>query len=113
MTVTCHVRYEIDPAQVEAFEAYAKAWIHLVTRLGGQHHGYWLPHEGANDVAHCLFSFDSLAAYEAYRDRMRADRDCDAAYAFAVRTGCIRRYDRSFLRPVTEGATLAALGIAP
>jgi len=111
LAITCHVRYEIDPAKLEDFEIYAKAWIHLVTRLGGVHHGYWMPHEGANDIAHCMFSFDSLAAYENYRERMRADPECDAAYAFAVRTGCIRRYDRSFLRPMNEGRSLAELGL--
>jgi hypothetical protein len=109
--ITCTIRYEIDPAQLAAFETYGRAWIHLVNRLGGQHHGYFLPHEGPNDIAYAHFSFPSLAAYEDYRHRMAADPECAAAYALAVKTGCIRRYDRSFTRPVLDGASPQALGL--
>ena len=109
--ISCTVRYEIDPDKLDAFEHYAKAWLHLVPRLGGTHHGYHLPHEGPNDVAYCHFSFPSLAAYEEYRRRMWADPDCLRAYEYARRTGCIRRYDRSFTRPLLDGATVDALGL--
>jgi hypothetical protein len=109
--ISCTIRYEIDPEQVGAFEAYAKAWIHLVTRLGGTHHGYHLPHEGPSDLAYCHFSFPSLAEYEAHRARMRADPDCARACDHARRTGCIRRYDRSFTRPVLAGAGVDELGL--
>lgn len=106
--ITCSLTYEIDPAKVDDFETYARAWIKIVNRMGGTHHGYWLPHEGANDIAYCHFSFPSLAAYEDYRIRMAQDAECQAAYAFAERTKCIRRYDRSFTRPVLEGRSLTA-----
>jgi hypothetical protein len=101
--ITCHVTYKIDPAKVEEFEVYAKAWIPLVARFGGTHHGYFLPHEGPNDLAFAAFSFPSLAAYETYRAQSASDPDCIAAYDFAVRTKCILRYDRHFLRPVLNG----------
>jgi NIPSNAP len=52
--VTCHVRYELDPSKLEAFERFAKRWIALVERSGGRHHGYFLPSEGASDVACAL-----------------------------------------------------------
>jgi len=107
--ITCTLRYEIDPDQVEAFEAYGRVWITLITRMGGTHHGYWLPHEGANDIAYAMFSFSSLATYEAYRTKSMTDTDCQKAFAFARRTGCIRRYDRSFTRPVLDGATVDLL----
>jgi NIPSNAP len=110
--ITCTLRYEIDPMQVPAFEAYGRVWIALVNRMGGTHHGYFLPSEGASDVAWAMFSFPSLAAYEDYRARMADDADCIAAYAFSTRLGFIRRYDRTFTRPVLEGATLAEAGIA-
>jgi len=109
--ITCSLTYTIDPNKVAEFEIYAKAWIHLINRMGGTHHGYWLPHEGANDIAYCHFSFPSLAAYEDYRTRMAQDTDCDAAYAYAIKTGCIIRYDRSFTRPVLTGATPRELGL--
>lgn len=101
--ITCHLTYKIDPQKLADFEAYAKAWIPLVERFGGTHHGYFLPHEGPNDLAFAAFSFPSLAAYEVYRTKAASDPDCQAAIAFAERTKCIERYDRYFLRPVLEG----------
>jgi hypothetical protein len=70
-----------------------------------------MPHEGPNDIAYCHFSFESLAAYEADREKMWADPECLRAYAHATRTKCIRRYDRSFTKPLTEGATVDELGL--
>lgn len=101
--ITCHITYSIDPAKLENFEAYAKAWIPLVERFGGKHHGYFLPHEGPNDLAFAAFSFPSLADYEAYRLNSKDDIDCQAAYEYAVKTNCILRYDRYFMRPLLEG----------
>ncbi len=101
--VTCYLRYVIDPYKVEDFEKYAEMWIPLVNKFGGKHHGYFLPHEGANNIAIALFSFSSLAAYEEYRGKIKTDPDCQAAFAFAEKTGCITSYERSFMRPVFEG----------
>jgi NIPSNAP protein len=109
--ITCSLTYKIDPDQVAAFETYAKVWIHLVNRMGGIHHGYWLPHEGANDVAYAHFSFPSLAAYEIYRSEAAVDADCRAAFAFATENRIIRSYDRSFTRPLLDGITPQAAGI--
>lgn len=109
--ITCTVRYEIDPDKLPEFEIYATAWIHLVTKLGGTHHGYHMPHEGPNDIAYCHFSFPSLADYETYRARMWDDPECLRAYAHAQATKCIRRYDRSFTKPLFEGATVDELGL--
>ncbi|WP_037255812.1 NIPSNAP family protein [Roseobacter sp. SK209-2-6] len=101
--ITCYLTYEVDPDQLEAFEIYAKAWIPLVERFGGAHHGYFLPYESANDLAVALFSFPSLATYEEYRAKSFEDADCLAAFKFAQENKIIRRYDRTFLRPVLEG----------
>jgi len=98
--VTCYLRYEIDPTKLAEFEAYGRMWIPLVEKFGGTHHGYFLPREGPNDVALALFSFPSLAAYEEYRVRAAADPECQAAIRYSKETRCIRRFDRSFLRPV-------------
>ncbi len=98
--ITCHIRYEIDPDQVEAFERFGRRWIELVNRAGGTHHGYFLPAEGASDIAYALFSFDSLAAYERYREGFGKDPDFIAADRIREESGCVRRYERSFLRPV-------------
>ena len=101
--VTCHLRYEIDPAETAAFERFAKRWIALVERAGGQHHGYFLPSEGASDVAYALFTFPSLAAYETYREGFGTDPDFLAADRIREESGCIVRYERSFLRPLLAG----------
>jgi hypothetical protein len=98
--ITCYVRYIIDPYKVAEFEYYAKMWIPLVGKYGGTHHGYFLPSEGANNVALTLFSFDSLAAYEAYRIAASHDPECQAAVRYAVDTRCIASFERSFFRPV-------------
>lgn len=98
--ITCTIRYVIDPYKLADFEDYAKLWIPLVNRLGGTHHGYFLPHEGANNIALALFSFPSLAHYEIYRQRMTQDAECQAAFALAEKSRCIVSYGRSFMRPV-------------
>lgn len=100
--ITCHLKYVIDPYKLAQFEAYGRRWIALVNRLGGQHHGYFLPSEGANTIAHALFSFPSLAAYETYRQEMAQDPECQAVFAQEQEERSIVSYERSFLRPVFE-----------
>jgi len=70
--------------------------------MGGQHHGYFLPAEGANNIAYCLFSFSNLADYERYRKEAETDSDCVEAVTQAVEKKFILSYERSFLRPVLE-----------
>lgn len=100
--VTCYLRYVIDPYKLAEFERYGKMWIPLVEKHGGRHHGYFLPSEGASNVALAMFSFPSLAAYEAYRAKSLVDADCQAAFKYADDTRCIVSYERSFFRPVFE-----------
>ena len=100
MMITCQVRYVLDPHKVDEFEHYAKLWIPIVEELGGKHHGYFLPAEGANNIAICLFSFSSLAAYEEYRKASRDHAGCQAAFAYAERTRCFFSTERTFFRPV-------------
>jgi len=100
--ITCYLKYVVDPYKVEEFEKYAKYWIPLVNKFGGTHHGYFLPHEGANNIAVALFSFPGLAEYERYREKSFKDPDCIAAFKYAEETKCIISYERSFMRPVLE-----------
>ena len=100
--ITCYLRYEIDPFKVKEFETYAKMWIPLVNKLGGTHHGYFLPHESSDYVAVAMFSFPSLAAYEAYRAKAAGDPECQKAAAYYRETRCFLKYERSFLRPVFQ-----------
>ena len=98
--ISCYIRYVIDPYKVAEFETYAKMWIPLVNKLGGTHHGYFLPHEGANNIAVAIFSFPSLAAYEEYRQKATQLPECKEAFDYADRTRCIVSYERSFMKPV-------------
>lgn len=100
MAVTVFIRYRIDPFQQAAFTAYARRWLDIIPRCGGALVGYWTPHEGTNDVAFCLITFDSLAAYEAYRARLKADDEGRANFAFAAAERFILSEERSFLQPV-------------
>ena len=100
--VTCYLRYVIDPNKLREFEHYAKLWIPLVNKFDGQHHGYFLPSEGANNIALALFSFPSLAKYEQYRIDSLEDEACMAAFDYAKQTGCVLSYERSFFKPVFD-----------
>ena len=80
MTITCFIRYEIDPFQRAAFKEYAENWGRIIPRLGGHLVGYFLPHEGTNHVAWGLVAFASLADYESYRARRtRSSSSCPEA----------------------------------
>jgi hypothetical protein len=108
MPITCFIRYQIDPFQREAFREYAENWGRIIPRCGGHLLGYFLPHEGSNDIAWGLISFPSLAAYEAYRARLKSDAEGRANFALAQDKRFILREERSFLE-VVEGT----LGVEP
>ena len=99
-TMTCFIRYEIDPFQKEAFTTYAENWGRIIPRCGGHLLGYFLPHEGTNFEAWGLISFDSLAAYEAYRARLRLDAEGAANFAWAQEKRFILKEERTFTQGV-------------
>src|ERR1700682_5643178 len=100
MTVTCIIRYQIDPFQQDAFKKYAENWGRIIPRCGGHLIGYFLPHEGTNNIAWGLIAFDSLASYEAYRARLKADPEGRANFALAQTKRFILREERTFLTAV-------------
>ena len=100
MTVTCCIRYVIDPFQRDAFEAYSRNWLTIIPACGGRLLGYFLPHEGTNNIALAMISFDSLAAYEAYRARLKTDPAGAANFRMAQEQRFILSEERSFLVPV-------------
>lgn len=100
MSVTVVIRYQIDPFQREAFAAYAEAWGHIIPRCGGALLGYFLPHEGSNDIAWGLIGFSDLAAYERYRARLKQDPEGRANFALAEAKRLILREERSFVAAV-------------
>jgi hypothetical protein len=100
MTVTVFIRYQLDPFKRAMFEQYSKNWLTIIPKCGGELLGYWMPHEGTNNIAFALISFDSLASYESYRARLRTDKEGMANFNFAEENKFILAEERTFLRKV-------------
>ena len=100
MAIAVFIRYQIDPFQREDFRRYAQEWLRIIPRCGGNLLGYFLPHEGTNDIAWGVIGFESLAAYEAYRARLRADPEGSANFQSAEEGRFILAEERTFLRQV-------------
>jgi hypothetical protein len=100
MHITCFIRYQIDPFQRDAFKRYAQNWLTIIPRCGGHLLGYFLPHEGSNDIAWGLIGFASLADYEAYRARLKTDPEGRANFESAQRGRFILREERTFCEQV-------------
>lgn len=104
MNIVCCIRYVIDPFQREAFEAYARNWLSIIPACGGGLIGYFMPHEGTNNVALALIAFENLAAYEAYRGRIKTDAAGVANFQTAQARRFILEETRTFLTPVGADA---------
>src|SRR4051795_11625523 len=100
--ITCFIRYEIDPFQRDAFRRYAVTWATIIPRLGANLLGYFLPHEGTNYEAWGLIAFPDLAAYEAYRSRLKRDPQARANFEMAQRERFILKEERTFTEIVAE-----------
>ncbi len=100
MTITCVIRYEIDPFQRDGFKKYAENWGRIIPRCGGHLVGYFLPHEGTNNVAWGLIAFDSLASYERYRTRLKSDPAAIENSSMAQTKRLILREERNFVQVV-------------
>ena len=101
MTITVFIRYQLDPFKRAQFEDYSRRWLTIIPKCGGDLIGYFMPHEGTYNIAFALISFESLAAYEAYRARLRGDVEGIANFNFAEEQKFILAEERTFLRPVT------------
>ena len=108
MKITCFIRYQIDPFQRDEFQKYAENWARIIPRCGGHLIGYFLPHEGTNDIAWGLIAFDTLAAYEIYRARLRSDPEARANFLMAQTRRLILREERTFLEIVVGTLGLPA-----
>jgi hypothetical protein len=108
--ITCFIRYQIDPFQRDAFKEYAENWGRIIPRCGGHLVGYFLPHEGTNDIAWGLIAFDSLASYEAYRARLRSDPESRRNFDMAQTKRFILREERTFAEVVGGTFGIPAMG---
>jgi hypothetical protein len=109
MTILCVIRYQIDPFQREAFRKYAENWGRIIPRCGGHLVGYFLPHEGTNDIAWGLIAFESLSAYEAYRTRLKSDPEGRENFAISQTKRFILREERNFVETVDRTFGIPAL----
>lgn len=100
MSIACLIRYEIDPFQRDAFKAYAETWGRVIPRCGGHLVGYFLPHEGTNDIGWAMIALPSLAAYERYKARIGADAEARENFAMAQAKRFILREERNFVQVV-------------
>jgi hypothetical protein len=100
MSIACFIRYQIDPFQRDAFQQYAHTWLTVIPRCGGRLIGYFLPLEGTNDIGWGLIAFDNLAAYEAYRVRLKSDPEARANFVYAQSKRFVLREERTFLEIV-------------
>jgi len=98
--IACIVRYEIDPFELMAFAKYAETWGRVIPRCGAQLLGYFLPYEGTNNVAWGVILHESLASYEVYRARARADEEGRQNFAAAQEGRFILREERNFVEVV-------------
>jgi NIPSNAP protein len=73
---------------------------HIIPRCGGNLVGYFLPYEGTNDIAWGLIAFETLAAYEAYRARLRSDEEARENFAMAANKRLILREEKNFVEVV-------------
>jgi hypothetical protein len=111
MRITCFIRYQIDPFQKDAFKEYAENWGRIIPRCGGHLLGYFLPYEGTNDVAWGLIAFESLAAYEKYRARLKSDSEAQQNFASVTKKRVILREERNFVEIVDGTFERAALSV--
>ena len=100
MTITVFIRYQLDPFKKQHFELYAKQWLEIIPKCGGDLVGYWMPHEGTNNIAYGLISFDSLASYETYRARLKSVAAVVSNFNSAETHQFILAEERTFLRRV-------------
>ena len=108
------IRYTLDPRKLADFETYARRWLEggIIRRCGGEPLGYFLPKKGfggADNIALTLIGFESLAAYEKYREKLMQDPDACENVAHAQRTGCVLIEDRSYFYRLDENAAGKAL----
>ena len=102
MKIACFIQYKLDPFKVSQFEQYAKNWGEIIPACGGDLLGYFLPHEGSNNIAYGIVAFDSLADYEQYRTRLKSDNSGSENFEFASNEKFILEERRSFLKVVSE-----------
>jgi len=100
MTIACFIRYQIDPFQRDGFKKYAENWGGIIPRCGGHLIGYFLPHEGTNDIGWGLIAFPSLGAYEKYKERLKTDPEARENFQMAQTKRFILREERNFVEVV-------------
>ena len=116
--ITCYIRYTLNLDQLDAFAEYGRIWIDLIDRLGGTHHGYFLPSqeeraqeqgrfsfqglgsEGPTNIGIAVFSFPDWETYDHYRSAAGSYEECQRATKIVEETKCFTSYERNFMTPI-------------
>ena len=101
--LTLCIRYTLDSTRLADFEAYGREVAGPIERCGGKVVGYFAPTKfaGPTNVGLALIDFESLAAYERYREALAADPEHTAVARRAAQSGAILVEDRSFVQRVS------------
>jgi hypothetical protein len=97
--IAFHLEYTLDPEMVADFQAYAKDFVDLTKKYGGEHYGYFINACEDKTTALAVFAFPDVADYDAYRKQALLDPQYERAMKLARATCCIKScyrtvYDR-------------------
>ena len=98
MSITCFIRYRIEPTKHAQFEEYARNWRQCIPSCGADLVGYFAPHEVSSTIAFGAYHLDSLAHYQAYRAKLKTHPLGKVDYEFAQAEKFLLQEDRLFLR---------------
>lgn len=103
MAILCAIRYPIDPFQPDGFKNHPENLIPIIPHCGGHLVGYFLPHEGTNEIARGLVAFDSLVSYQAYKTWLKSDEEAIADAAMIQAKRIITGEQRNFVELIVGG----------
>lgn len=88
--IAFQLEYVIDPDHVDDFRTYARHFVELTKKYGGQHFGYFIDTGSEKTTALAVFAFADLDQYDFYRKQALNDPQYEQAMGLAKRTKCIK-----------------------
>jgi hypothetical protein len=93
--ITFHLEYTLDPELVEHFQEYAKKFVELTKKYGGEHYGYFINADKERTTALAMFTFSDVTNYNVYRKKVLFDPQYEIAMELARKTRCIKYCHRT------------------
>ena len=88
--IAFHLEYTLDPELIDDFQMYAKNFVELTKKYGGEHYGYFINAEQDRTTALAIFAFPDVDNYNAYRKQVLFDPQYEIAMNLARKTRCIK-----------------------